>query len=220
MKWPEDFENKILCGDCRELMKPIPDKAIDFLFADPPFFAKNMGKFNKQYTIVPDYLTDKNKYKKFCREWFEEARRISNRLVITPGIAHFHLYPEPIWTIAVSQPAAVKYSRFGGFNVWEPLMVYDKPLKRIPRDLIEYDCRNLNQWPLKKHPCPDNTDMIRWIIDKWAKGGDMVGDCFVGSGRTTEVAKDLGLRYMGMDIVPEYCEIARAYLRQQILQLK
>jgi len=28
-KYPDDFTNKIICGDCLELIKSIPDKKID-----------------------------------------------------------------------------------------------------------------------------------------------------------------------------------------------
>ena len=29
--------NKIICGDCLEVMKDIPDKSIDLLITDPPY---------------------------------------------------------------------------------------------------------------------------------------------------------------------------------------
>jgi len=37
MRWPNDFINKIICGDCLEVMKKIPDKGVDFIFTSPPF---------------------------------------------------------------------------------------------------------------------------------------------------------------------------------------
>ena len=37
MKYPEDFINKIICGDCLEVMKDIPDKSIDMILADLPY---------------------------------------------------------------------------------------------------------------------------------------------------------------------------------------
>ena len=36
MKYPEDFINKIICGDCLEVMKDIPDKSIDMILCDLP----------------------------------------------------------------------------------------------------------------------------------------------------------------------------------------
>jgi DNA modification methylase len=35
--YPEDFINKIICGDCLEVMKDIPDNSIDLVVTSPPY---------------------------------------------------------------------------------------------------------------------------------------------------------------------------------------
>ena len=35
MEYPGDFINKIICGDCLEVLKEIPDESIDLVFTDP-----------------------------------------------------------------------------------------------------------------------------------------------------------------------------------------
>ena len=37
MKYPEDFLNKIIQGDCLDVMKEMPDKTIDMILADLPY---------------------------------------------------------------------------------------------------------------------------------------------------------------------------------------
>ena len=37
MIYPEDFINKIICGDCLEVMKDIPDNVIDLTVTSPPY---------------------------------------------------------------------------------------------------------------------------------------------------------------------------------------
>ena len=37
MKYPEDYINKIICGDCLEVMKGIPDKSVDLVLTSPPY---------------------------------------------------------------------------------------------------------------------------------------------------------------------------------------
>jgi len=44
MKYPEDFINKIICGDCLEVMKDIPDKSIDLTVTSPPY--DNLRTYN------------------------------------------------------------------------------------------------------------------------------------------------------------------------------
>ena len=43
-KYPDDFINKIICGDCLEVMKDIPDNSIDAVVTDPPYGLEFMGK--------------------------------------------------------------------------------------------------------------------------------------------------------------------------------
>ena len=38
MNWPEDFVNKIICGDCLEVMKEMPDECIDMIICSPPYW--------------------------------------------------------------------------------------------------------------------------------------------------------------------------------------
>lgn len=37
LKYPEDFINQIICGDCTEVMKQIPDDTIDLVVTSPPY---------------------------------------------------------------------------------------------------------------------------------------------------------------------------------------
>ncbi len=37
-KWPSDFVNKIICGDCLEVMKEMPDECIDMIICSPPYW--------------------------------------------------------------------------------------------------------------------------------------------------------------------------------------
>jgi len=37
VKYPDDFVNKIICGECASIMKDIPDGAIDLVVTSPPY---------------------------------------------------------------------------------------------------------------------------------------------------------------------------------------
>lgn len=37
MKYPDDFINKIICGDCLEVIEEIPDNSIDLVVTSPPY---------------------------------------------------------------------------------------------------------------------------------------------------------------------------------------
>ena len=37
LNWPTDYVNRVICGDCLEVMKGIPDGAVDLVVTDPPY---------------------------------------------------------------------------------------------------------------------------------------------------------------------------------------
>jgi len=37
MKYPDDFFNKVICGDSREILASFPDKSVDLIVTDPPY---------------------------------------------------------------------------------------------------------------------------------------------------------------------------------------
>ncbi|MBU0700470.1 site-specific DNA-methyltransferase [bacterium] len=66
----DKYINKIIQGDCLEVIRKIPDNSIDMTFADPPFNLKkkyNGYRDNKDFT---EYLT-------WCKDWIFEMVRIT-----------------------------------------------------------------------------------------------------------------------------------------------
>ncbi|OYD13991.1 restriction endonuclease [candidate division WOR-3 bacterium JGI_Cruoil_03_44_89] len=66
----KDLINKVIQGDCLEMMQKIPDNSVDMTFADPPFnLKKRYGKYkdNKEF----------NEYMNWCKEWIYEMVRIT-----------------------------------------------------------------------------------------------------------------------------------------------
>ena len=66
------------------------------------------------------------------------------------------------------------------------------------------------------HPAPFPESLARDHIKSWSNQGDIILDCFNGSGTTTKMARELGCRYIGIDVHEEYCEIARKRLQQSV----
>ena len=67
------------------------------------------------------------------------------------------------------------------------------------------------------HPASFPEALARDHILSWSNEGDIVLDPFSGSGTTAKMAKLMGRRYLGIEINPEYCEIANERLRQGVL---
>lgn len=58
------------------------------------------------------------------------------------------------------------------------------------------------------HPAVFPTKLARDQIISWSNEGDLVYDCFTGSGTVAMCCKVLNRRYIGSEISQEYCEIA------------
>lgn len=65
----KDYRNKILCGDCIELLGKVKEPFADLVFADPPF---NIGY---QYDKYHDKV-EKNNYLAWTRDWMAACERI------------------------------------------------------------------------------------------------------------------------------------------------
>jgi site-specific DNA-methyltransferase (adenine-specific) len=61
--------NKVYLGDCIEIMKTLPDKSIDLVFADPPF---NIGI---KYDVHQDNMSYEEYYN-WSEKWIREAYRL------------------------------------------------------------------------------------------------------------------------------------------------
>ena len=63
----------------------------------------------------------------------------------------------------------------------------------------------------RKHPAEKPRNLVGRLAQK--HDANIILDPFCGSGTTCVTAKKLGRRYIGIDISPEYCEIARERIR-------
>ena len=61
-----------------------------------------------------------------------------------------------------------------------------------------------------KHPAVFPESLVCDHIVSWSNEGDTVLDCFLGSGTTGKVAKQLNRQFIGIEISAEYLEIAKA----------
>ena len=66
-----------------------------------------------------------------------------------------------------------------------------------------------NPKSVKGHPAPFPESIARDHILSWSNEGDTVLDPFMGSGTTGVAAKNLNRKFIGIEIDPEYFEIAK-----------
>jgi DNA modification methylase len=114
------------------------------------------------------------------------------------------------------KPNQCSPSPLGGFNVWEPILFYGKLGKRVGQDGWIHPIGA--QAGLGEHPCPKSQSFWKRLMLAVSDEGNSILDPFLGSGTTTQVAKELNRKAIGIEINERYCEIAANRLRQEVLQ--
>ena len=84
-----DIRDTIIKGDCIEVLKTFPDKSVDCIFADPPYFMQSTGKDGKKKLMRADgtgvfsgcddewdKYSSYSEYDAFCKAWLKECKRI------------------------------------------------------------------------------------------------------------------------------------------------
>lgn len=67
----------------------------------------------------------------------------------------------------------------------------------------------------KNHPAAFPMELPTWFIHLFTKPGDVVLDPFLGSGTTALAANHIERQYIGIEILPQYCQMARASLADE-----
>lgn len=209
MKWPDDFINQIIQGDCLEVMKKIPDKSVDLILTDPPYgmnFRSNHRKvkYNKieNDESFPLWIFD---------EFFRIARRAVYVFCRWDNLCELPKPKSLLAWVKNNWSMGDLFHEHG--RQWEAVCFY--PLeehefeKRIP------DVINVNRTGNNLHPTEKPVDLMQQII--LANKCETVLDPFIGSGTTAVACQNLHRKFIGIEISPEYCEIARQRLRQQPL---
>lgn len=208
--------NNIYCGDCLELMKSMPDKSVDLILTDPPYGMNYKSNHYKYGQNPHEEIKGDSEYPAWL---IGEAKRIARKAVFSfcrwDNLAEvekpksFIVWQKNNWTAGDLKH---EYGR-----MWEGILFYPMEkhefVKRPP-DVIKFD--RISSTHLQ-HPTQKPTEICKWLILNNSEDRDIVFDPFMGSGTTCVAAKELGRRYIGIDIEQKYVDIARERLAQDYL---
>ena len=222
--------NKITCSDCIDGLKQLPDNSIDFVLTDPPF---NVGiDYQENY----DDNKQDEEYSEWCYQWIKEIERVLQKgryAIIFTGDKKLHYIMKAIYRTNLMFHHFLKWYKptcqrgLSGtvlFYRTELAFVLSKgkpDIKRINRKtlysdtLIHYNTTNSDKYNTVNHNCRRPEPLYRQIIKGF--DGKLVLDCFMGSGTTAVVCKQLGVNFIGFEINPEYVDIANKRLSQGTL---
>ena len=176
-------ENKIHQGNFAELINEIDLDRVDFILTDPPY---------------PDYYAEEYLYN-------EETIKLLEK---------FNCPQLVFWS--AKSPFPLDYT---AIHIWDKKVGCGSEYERIfeRNGSIQYKmfrCYLINSTVAKNyhglgeeftgHPSQKPIKLIRELISRYTKEGDLVLDPFCGSGTVPLVCKQLNRRYIGIEINPEY----------------
>lgn len=139
----EDMKNKVIMADCLEAMKLIPDKSIDLILTDPPYFEVK-GAFDFIWDSFEDYLkfveTCAIEFKRILKDngslfWFGHAKKIAYSQIIFDK--HFSLENNLVWDKG-SFMGLEKSRELNSFApCTERILFYSNETEMTGRDFVE-----------------------------------------------------------------------------------
>lgn len=214
--YPHDFVNKIVCGDTFELIKIIPDEAVDCVLTDPPYGLNKGGVGNDRdltvfYRILPECYRVLKKDSFFITFF---STKFLPKLFERNPFSYF-------WQVVLYCPEGGVHSPIGVtkfmscflFKKGNPKMVKRKmdAFRDTPSKMVEPDEGFID------HPTPKPKHFIREILQMTTSPRDLILDPFIGSGSTAVACKQLGRNFTGFEVNEYYCSIARQRLENKRL---
>lgn len=195
--------NTLIRGDCLEVMKWIPDKSIDLVLTDPPYWIW-MDWWNVWYVWFNNFEKKDWDWKIPDKEYFEEIFRISKNQIIFWG-NYFWLPPTRCYLVWD------KWEWFYNRTFAECELAwtsFDKNTCKIKYDpLAGWDYR----WKL--HPTQKPIDVFRWCIQNYSEIWQTILDCFAWSWTTWVACIETGRNYILIEKDEDYCDIIEKRLK-------
>ena len=223
MKWPDDYENKVICGDCLEVMKGIPDNSVDLVLTDPPY-----GIGYSRHIENPKHDKLKNDSNLlWLKDFLINVRRILKDNGSIYCFCSWHNVD--IFKQEIEKKFCIRnmliWSK-GGMGMGDldttygctyELCFYANQSPQILNGDRDKDVLSYKRSGNLCHPTQKPENLFKFLISKSSKENDLILDPFLGSGTTAVAAKQLGRRFIGIEISPEYCKIAEQRLQQEVL---
>jgi len=214
------FLNQIICGDCLEVMRDIPDKSVDLVLTDPPYginiasngrvggnkpFGNSQGKVINAVDYAPQT------WDKFTptKEYFQEMMRISKNQIIFGGNYFVeHLHNSPCWIVWDKDNSG----NFADCELaWTSFQTAVRKYKYRWNGMLQ---ENMKEKEQRFHPTQKPIGLFEWILDNYSERGMTILDPFLGSGTTAVAAHNTGRKFIGIEKEQRYVEIAKKRLEQ------
>lgn len=273
----KDLFDKVIQGDCEDVLKDFPDNSFDLIFTSPPYADQRVKTYGgiKPDCYVEWFLPKATQFKRVLKPTGTFILNIKERVV--EGERHTYVIDlilkmreqgwlwteEYIWHKKNSYPGKwpnrfrdnwerlIQFNKEKTFNMYQETVMVpvgdwakDRLSKLSETDKTRDESRagsgfgkNVSNWVGRNMVYPTNVlhlatetgnknhsavfppDLPEWFIRLFTQPGDIVLDPFVGSGTTAFSALRMGRHFVGIDINPEYIQLANQRIFEKQIKL-
>lgn len=219
--------SNIYLGDSYELIKQVPDKSVDLVVIDPPYFIEGGGgggAFGRENRSYHTEVSDKLNYgvKNDILVELDRVMKITNIYIFCNKnqlLQYLEFYKDknidllvwhktnPIPTINNKYLSDLEYIVFARGAGAHFQNTYETSSKLFQTQVNKEDKE------LYEHATIKPQFIVERLIQNSSKEGDVVLDCFVGSGTTCAAAKTLNRQYIGIEIEERWFKVATDRLK-------
>lgn len=215
--------NKVILGDCVEVMVEWPDNSIDCIIVDPPY-ASSLGKRFRPMRSKRLKWFSHDRMSTTGYVWFLRLMLNVLRPKLKPGASGYMFIDWKQYPTISGVIESTGY-KLNDLLVWDKLhfgtgypyrsqhelisfFSKDKPIKMNRHDVP--NILKIKPVPSSKrvHPVQKPVKLLEKIIEVSTDKGDVVLDPMCGSGSTLVASKRLFRNFIGIDVNPEYVEVA------------
>ena len=214
----DQLQNRIICADCLDILRRLPDKCVDLVLTDPPYGMVNResnGLRNLDKGVADIMEFDLN-------EWLDQIIRVcKGSIYIFCGHEQmsdiFKKLNDNKFSTRLIIWEKTNPSPMNGEYIWlsgiEPC-IYGKRAGATFNGFCE---NTVLRFPTEKetiHATQKPIDMFAKLIRQSSNENDIVLDCFSGSGTTAVACHNLHRRFICIEKDPEYCRVSCERLEQ------
>ena len=205
-------------GDCRDVLPTLPRAQAGV--TDPPYgigLEKKTSDFRgsrhfdegESLRASKLYQDDEAHVRALIRQTMPVFLGKVDRALVFSGPAMLWEYPEPASIGSVFTPNGAGRTAWG-FQCTHPVLFYGKD-PFLQDGMGGRPNSHRDEQPNSEkidHPCPKPVAWMRWAITRASRAGETILDPFAGSGTTGVACVQLGRKFVGIELVPEYFDIA------------
>jgi len=173
----------------------LQNQSIQFCFTDFPY---NVQYKNKDCS----YEDNKENYVEWIQTRWKQIQRITESQIITVGSPNdklWYSFAPPMDKIYHHKPDGQGIQKYNYLNKIEEVYLYNLP-KRYPMNYIKASLDLNHRW---NHPCPKSYKLCKHLIEKQLPMISIMDIC-LGSGTIAQIAEELGIKWLGYEIMEEY----------------